>query len=138
MPTYLRIGMVCLGLLASSCSVPVKVSAPPPPWRICAPNEDPSLTGCKKEGVNIFTVFFNPEDKIEYGKWIHDKEVHNKMLANYREQKWDEAVTLVNRLMPSFGGGMKHYYELWLERIEEMRNANLPKDWDGVFRATSK
>ena len=92
----------------------------------------------KKEGVNIFTVFFNPDDKIEYGKWIHDKEVHNKMLANYREQKWDEAVTLVNRLMPSFGGGMKHYYELWLERIEEMRNANLPKDWDGVFRATSK
>jgi hypothetical protein len=33
---------------------------------------------------------------------------------------------------------MDHYYELWLERIEEMRNAKLPGDWDGVFRATSK
>ena len=92
----------------------------------------------KKDGVNIFTVFFNPEDKIEYGKWIHDKEVHNKMISLYRAQKWDEAVTLVNRLMNSFGGGMTHYYELWLERIEEMRNANLPKDWDSVYRATSK
>jgi hypothetical protein len=29
--------------------MPVKVSAPQPPWRICAPNEDASLTGCKKE-----------------------------------------------------------------------------------------
>ena len=92
----------------------------------------------KKEGVNIFTVFYNPEDKTEYGRWIHDKELHNKMLTHYRSQQWDEAIELVNRLMPSFGSGMKHYYELWLERIEEMRNANLPKDWDGVFRATSK
>ena len=60
------------------------------------------------------------------------------MISLYRAQKWDEAVTLVNRLMNSFGGGMTHYYELWLERIEEMRNANLPKDWDSVYRATSK
>ena len=29
-------------------------------------------------------------------------------------------------------------YEIWLERIEDMRNANLPKDWDGIYRATSK
>ena len=41
-------------------------------------------------------------------------------------------------IMGQFDGKMDHYYELWLERIEEMRNANLPKDWDGVFRATSK
>lgn len=53
MPTYLRIGMVCLGLLASSCSTtpPRPVSMPPQstPWRICTPDEDPSQTGCKRD-----------------------------------------------------------------------------------------
>jgi hypothetical protein len=53
MPTYLRIGMACLGLLASSCSSPpprpVSLPAPPPVWRICAADEDPAVTGCRKE-----------------------------------------------------------------------------------------
>ena len=49
MQTYPRIGILCIGLLVSSCSVSVKVSAPPPPYKICAPAEDPILTGCKKE-----------------------------------------------------------------------------------------
>ena len=50
MPTYLKIGMACLGLLLSSCTqVPKPVAAPPPPWRICAEGEDPALTGCKKD-----------------------------------------------------------------------------------------
>jgi hypothetical protein len=31
-----------------------------------------------------------------------------------------------------------HYYEMMIERIEELRKSNLPPDWDGVFRATSK
>ena len=33
---------------------------------------------------------------------------------------------------------MDHYYEAILERIKELQDADLPKDWDGVFRATSK
>jgi hypothetical protein len=33
---------------------------------------------------------------------------------------------------------MDHYYDLWIERISEMKAANLAADWDGVFRATSK
>jgi hypothetical protein len=39
---------------------------------------------------------------------------------------------------------MKHnkelvqYYEMMIERIGELRKSNLPPDWDGVFRATSK
>ena len=49
MRIYLVIGMVCSALLVSSCSAPVKVMAPPPPWKICAPDEDPNITGCKKE-----------------------------------------------------------------------------------------
>ena len=49
MRIYLLIGMVFTALLVSSCSSPKPVFAPPPPYKICAENEDPNLTGCKKE-----------------------------------------------------------------------------------------
>jgi len=91
----------------------------------------------KKEGLNIFTVFYNPpHEKLQF--WLHDREQHNAMLASYRAQDWAGAKRMVNNLKGSFDGQMDHYYDLWLERIEEMKNAGLPEDWDGVFRATSK
>jgi adenylate cyclase len=93
----------------------------------------------KKEGVNIFTVFYNPKDEDELKEWQHKREVHDLMLEYYRKQQWDKAIALISEVLTgSFNKGMDHYYELWLERIEEMRAANLPADWDGVFRATSK
>ncbi len=92
----------------------------------------------KKEGVNIYTVFYNPSSVVELETWKQNREYHNLMLAHYRKQEWNKAIDLINELKGSFAGGMDHYYELWLERIEEMRNAGLPADWDGVFRATSK
>ncbi len=92
----------------------------------------------KKEGVTIYTVFYNPSTPEEWNNWTSARETHNLMLQRYREQKWSNAIELVSDLKGSFNGQMDNYYDLWLERIEEMRNANLPSDWDGVFRATSK
>ena len=91
----------------------------------------------KKEGVTISTVFYNPTaGKIV--EWETARHKHNDMLATYRSQDWNKAVKMVKELKGQFDGNMDHYYDLWLERIEEMRDAGLPKDWDGVFRATSK
>ena len=92
----------------------------------------------KKDGVNIYTVFYNPSTEEELKEWKHDRELHDLMLEYYRKQQWDKAIALIETVRGKFAGGMDHYYDLWLERIEEMRNANLPSDWDGVFRATSK
>lgn len=91
----------------------------------------------KKEGVTIYTVFRNP-DPGAATEWLLAKDMHNEMMKEYRSQNWKKAIKLVNDLKGSFDGQMDMYYELWLERIESMRNANLPEDWDGVFRATSK
>jgi adenylate cyclase len=91
----------------------------------------------KKDGVNIHTVFYNPPAD-QMAEWNDDKEVHNLMLQCYREQKWASAIKLVNDLKGAFNGEMDHYYDLWLERISEMQASDLPEDWDGVFRATSK
>ena len=91
----------------------------------------------KHEGVTIYTVFYNPIDK-DMPEWKHKREIHELMLEYYRKQQWDKAIALVDTLKGSFNNGMDHYYDLWLERIEEMKHNNLPVNWDGVFRATSK
>lgn len=91
----------------------------------------------KKEGVTIYTVFYNTNPGA-MPEWLMARDMHNEMLSYYRQQEWNKAIETVEKLKGEFDGGMDNYYDLWLERIEEMRNAGLPADWDGVFRATSK
>ena len=91
----------------------------------------------KNIGVNIFTVFYNPDDTVSEA-WHSAKEHHELMLEYYREQNWDKAIELCQELTGEFYGNMDHYYELWIARIAEMRSRNLPADWDGTYKATSK
>jgi adenylate cyclase len=91
----------------------------------------------KNVGVNIFTVFYNPDVTVA-ADWIMAREAHEEMLELYRSQKWDRAIQFCQELTGEFDGKMDHYYELWIERIEEMRVRDLPADWDGTYRATSK
>jgi adenylate cyclase len=91
----------------------------------------------KNVGVNIFTVFYNPDITVA-ADWIMARDMHDGMLTYYRQQKWDDAIELCHELTGEFDGKMDHYYELWIERIAEMRSRNLPADWDGTYRATSK
>jgi adenylate cyclase len=91
----------------------------------------------KTIGVNIFTVFYNPDATVA-ADWIMAREHHELMLEYYRQQQWDKAITLCQELTGEFDGKMDHYYELWIERIAEMRTRDLAADWDGTYRATSK
>ncbi len=91
----------------------------------------------KNIGVNIFTVFYNPDENVA-AEWHSAREHHELMLEYYREQNWDKAIELCQELVGEFYGNMDHYYEIWIERIAEMRSRNLAADWDGTYRATSK
>jgi adenylate cyclase len=91
----------------------------------------------KKEGVSIYTAFYNTNAGA-MPEYIMARETHNEMLTAYRAQDWNTAIDLVNALKGEFDGQMDNYYDLWLERIEEMKAADLAADWDGVYRATSK
>jgi adenylate cyclase len=91
----------------------------------------------KTVGVNIFTVFYMPDETVAEA-WNSAREHHELMLQYYREQDWDKAITLCNELTGEFDGNMDHYYEKWIERIADMRTRDLPTDWDGTYRATSK
>ena len=87
----------------------------------------------KKEGVKIYTILENrlTENVNEVIR------MHEAFLINYRAQKWDEAIALINALK-KHNPELKKYYEAMVERIKELQGANLGADWDGVFRATSK
>jgi adenylate cyclase len=91
----------------------------------------------KNIGVNIFTVFYNPDETVSEA-WHSAREHHELMLEYYRKQQWDKAISMCQELTGEFYGNMDHYYELWIERIAEMRARDLPADWDGTYRATSK
>jgi adenylate cyclase len=91
----------------------------------------------KNIGVNIFTVFYNPDETVAE-EWRSAREHHELMLQYYREQNWDKAIAMCQELTGEFYGNMDHYYELWIERIADMRARDLPADWDGTYRATSK
>lgn len=91
----------------------------------------------KSIGVNIFTVFYNPDETVAE-EWHSARKQHELMLQYYREQRWDKAIAMCQELTGKFYGNMDDYYALWIERIAEMRSRDLPKDWDGTYRATSK
>jgi len=66
------------------------------------------------------------------------KLTHNDFLKYYRSKNWKEALRYNKSLKKAFNGQLKYYYDMMEERILELQDANLPDDWDGIYRATSK
>ena len=87
----------------------------------------------KKEGVKIYTVLENQGMPFLGAVFS----VHSEFLNQYRMQNWDKAISTAEVLM-KHNKDLIQYYEMMIERIGELRKSNLPPDWDGVFRATSK
>ena len=87
----------------------------------------------KKEGVRIYTVLDTPitQNLSEIIK------MHEGFLSDYRAQNWDNASAIARALI-KYNPELTHYYEMMLERIVELRVANLPIDWDGIHRAETK
>ena len=92
----------------------------------------------KTIGLNIYTVLGRHKELIEKVNYVASVEAHNKMLTLYRQKNFDMAIRFCEDLKGSFNGVMDHYYDIWIERCNEMKTKNLPKDWDGIYRATTK
>ena len=87
----------------------------------------------KTVGVGIYTVLddVTPE-------YVTAGKTHAKMHELYRLQKFSAAIVLCEELNSEFDGKMSAYYDMWIERCEFQKTQDLPKDWNGVFIATSK
>ena len=84
----------------------------------------------KTIGLDIYTVL----DK----SYPDAKKTHDEMHDLYKKQKFKDAIRLCNKLQGEFDSQMDKYYDMWIERCEYMSTQNLPKDWNGVFVATTK
>ena len=87
----------------------------------------------KTVGLDIYTVL--DLNSLEHAQ---DKELHQAMHADYRNQRFDAAIQKCKKLQGSFLGLMDKYYSMWQERCEYMQTQTLPTDWNGVFIATTK
>lgn len=90
----------------------------------------------KTVGLQIYaplTLHAGSHGDYEVGRLEHDA-----MLQCYRDQKFDDAIVMCQNLVGEFDGQMDHYYELWIDRCAEMKKQKLPKDWDSIYRPTTK
>ena len=91
----------------------------------------------KKEAVTIFTLAGDKDFKesIEF-KNLEIK--HEKILENYFNQKWKSCLSEMKLAKSLCNNLMNEYYEILSERINDYEKNPPPKDWDGVYVATSK
>jgi len=87
----------------------------------------------KSVGLKIYTVL----DKT-YPAWRSAQKKHEQMHEDYRAQRFDDAIDKCKMLYTHFDHKMEGYYDMWIERCEYMKTQDLPKEWNGVFIATSK
>ena len=88
----------------------------------------------KTVGIGIWTVLDGMNNKSD----IKSKQMHEQMYEAYLAQKFDEAIYICERLERHFNGKMAGYYTMWIERCKYQKTQKLPKDWNGVFIATTK
>ena len=87
----------------------------------------------KTVGVQIYTVIDSKSATT-----LSAQKHHEVMHAKYRDQDFEAVMAYCKSLQSEFGGVMKDYYEMWTQRCEDLMQQDLPVNWDGVFRATSK
>ena len=92
----------------------------------------------KSVGIRIYTVL-----DVDPNKHSQAKERHDHMHVEYKAQRFNIAIKLCKELKSeypngAFDGKMNAYYDMWIERCEYMKTQKLPKDWDGIFIATTK
>ncbi len=91
----------------------------------------------KKEAVAIYTLLGNNELKNQNS--FKDLELkHNLMLNSYFNQNWLEASKKLKECENLLNGVMKEYYNMMNVRLEKFLKNPPPKNWDGVFIATTK
>ena len=92
----------------------------------------------KTESVKIYTSLGTHKELTHTMNYEMSRQQHDKFLKWYRSQNWPLARRWINDLRKSFNGTLVQYYTMMEKRIDKLEKEGLPKDWDGVYRATTK
>lgn len=93
----------------------------------------------KTEPVKIYTVL-DPEE-IGYDvipaleQYVN---LHAKLRENYKKQDWKFCTDAISELRGQFAGTLDSYYDIITDRIEDYKKNPPPREWDGVYIATTK
>ena len=87
----------------------------------------------KTVGIRIYTVL---DDVVS--SYYGAQQTHQEMHEAYKAQKFGKAIKMCQQLKTEFNEQMVGYYDMWIERCEYMKTQDLPKEWNGVFIATTK
>ena len=79
----------------------------------------------KSEPVKIYTALEN----FDQSNFIKD---HNKFLSLYRTQHWEKALDHIKKYQSQIHE-FRLYYDLFLRRINELKENPPENDWQGVF-----
>ncbi|MBS27351.1 MAG: hypothetical protein CL566_00240 [Alphaproteobacteria bacterium] len=91
----------------------------------------------KDEPVRIFSLV--GDSGITSEQWfLEASKAQDIFLDNYRNQRWDEAITALNKLEGFSEIDLSTLTSLYRDRISVYRDQDLGPDWDGVYSATSK
>ena len=91
----------------------------------------------KTEPVTIYTVLGTTKSLDENTAYHVEVKVHEEMMKLYKAKQFDMAIKFCEDLKRCFGGEMTEYYKMWQQRCLDCKD-NVPEDWDGIYRATSK
>jgi len=91
----------------------------------------------KTEPVTIYTVLGTTKSLDENTAYHVEVKVHEEMMKLYKAKQFDMAIKFCEDLKRCFGGEMTEYYKMWQQRCLDCKD-NVPDDWDGIYRATSK
>ena len=83
----------------------------------------------KKEPARIYTVLDFADSAGEL--------LHKKFLELYRQGEWDAALNVTKALKRCWNEELNAYYAMMEERIQTLK-FEMPHEWDGIYRATSK
>lgn len=60
-------------------------------------------------------------------------ELHDEMISDYRNQRWDECETKIDALFGSWNGEVDSFYSILRERILELKADPPGEEWDYVL-----
>ena len=89
----------------------------------------------KKEGVEIYTCLGYNKD---FEQFKEAKSKHDAFLADYRARRFASCLVILETQKTTFDGKMSDYYDMMRKRCEYFMKNDPGKNWDGVYRATTK
>jgi len=60
------------------------------------------------------------------------------MLAAYRVREFAKVIEICKSCKGALDGYLDTFYDVYIDRAEDLIKSPPPEDWDGVFIATSK